>query len=38
MFEDVKELFGFGRRPSDLVEPAIPPAPPQGQGLIRNSS
>ena len=31
MFEDVKGLFGFGRRPSDAAKPAIPPAPTEGQ-------
>jgi len=31
MFEDVKELFDSGRRPFDAVEPAIPPAPTEGQ-------
>jgi len=31
MFEDLKGLFGFARRPSDAVKPAVPPAPTEGQ-------
>jgi HAE1 family hydrophobic/amphiphilic exporter-1 len=30
MFEDIKALFGFGRRPSAAVQPKPPPAPTEG--------